>query len=106
MFDSEGQTIYAAFPKNSFSGASQVVANKPEFAAAGERMVQGIVDWLFSHPKPPEWLSVRSEVFQRFFKWFVEVLKEVDAAGSGHPMNAVFPEMMFPGGNVPQPPGH
>lgn len=60
-------------------------------------MIEGIVAWMLES-KSKDVNKIRAEAFQRFFKWLVEVMKEVDTPGSGNPIPFTMPE------GIPMPP--
>lgn len=47
-----------------------------------ERFHSAYLDWVFSK-KITNHKTLKDEYIQRFFKWFAEILKEVDTPGSG-----------------------
>jgi len=79
-FDDQGMQLQNAFG-NSFSQAVEV-ANRPAFAKFGEKTIEETVDWMFDN-KIRDYEKLKGEYINKFFKWFAEVLKEVDQPGTG-----------------------
>lgn len=46
-------------------------------------MLNGYFDWIVKH-KVTDPKLIKGEFVQRFFKWFAEVIKEVDKPGVGY----------------------
>jgi len=97
-FDEQGMALQEAFG-NSFSKAAEVAA-MPAFAKLGEMTLDDTIDWMVQNNiKDVE--KLKGEYMQKYFKWFAEVLKEVDKPGSG--LQNQFPEG-FDVNNIPNPP--
>jgi len=79
-FDNQGTSLQEAFG-NAFSKAIEV-ANRPAFAKFGEKTLDDTINWMIEN-KVKDYEKLKGEYIQKFFKWFAEVLKEVDKPGSG-----------------------
>jgi len=80
-FDEQGITLQNAFG-NSYTHAESIALRSPAFRAAGTRMIDGTITWMFEN-KVTKFKRLQDEFIQRFFKWFAEVLKEIDQPGAG-----------------------
>jgi hypothetical protein len=92
-FDEQGQTLQMAF-ENQQSTAS-AVASKQSYHYLGARMMDKHINWMAEFIRSGKKLHHKrnhDEFIQRFFKFFAEVMKEVDRPGSG---NVFSPDSMF-----------
>lgn len=78
-FDDQGGALQVAFG-NAYSDADEMALSEP-FHSMGERLLDGTIDWMFEK-KINKRADLKSEFIQRFFKWFSEVLKEVERPGA------------------------
>jgi len=79
-FDEQGGALQNAFG-NQHSMAEKIT-EEPPFSTMGDKMIDGIIKWMMDG-KVRDYEKLKGEFIQRFFKWFAEVLKEVDRPGSG-----------------------
>jgi len=97
-FDEQGMALQEAFG-HSYSQAIEV-SSRPAFAKLGEKTLDDTIDWMIKE-KISDYETLKGYYIQKFFKWFAEVLKEVDQPGSG--LANELPEgINFD--NIPQPP--
>jgi len=80
VFDEQGMTLKEAVG-TSYS-AADAVAHKPVFQKMRDKLLDGTIEWMFTK-KVTNYKRVHDEFIQRFFKYFAEVMKELDKPGSG-----------------------
>eukprot|EP01116_Phalansterium_solitarium_P013791 TRINITY_DN31204_c0_g1_i1.p2 TRINITY_DN31204_c0_g1~~TRINITY_DN31204_c0_g1_i1.p2 ORF type:complete len:160 (-),score=44.86 TRINITY_DN31204_c0_g1_i1:72-551(-) len=78
-FDDQGGALQTAFG-NAYSDANDMALKEP-FFSMGEKLLDNTIKWMFDK-KINKKQALKDEFIQRFFKWFSEVLKEVDRPGS------------------------
>jgi len=85
---------------HSYSQAIEV-SSRPAFAKVGEKTLDETIDWMIEE-KISDYETLKGYYVQKFFKWFAEVLKEVDQPGTGLSTDKLPEGINFD--NIPQPP--
>lgn len=77
----KGMQLQNAF-ENQLSKAI-TIASKPPFSTMGLQKIDQIINWMFQQ-ECTDYEKLKGEYIQLFFKWFGEVLREVDRPGTGY----------------------